>query len=122
MKEKYFIDIMVVDDDPEILDCFRSIFKNKKVHLYLTSSSTSAVEEMKQHSYDIAYIDLYMPVMNGIETMLRLKEINPQLSAIMISGFRNPRMLQSAKNSGAQDYLFKPLQVNDILNKAIVPN
>jgi len=64
---------------------------------------------------------MYMPVMNGMETMLRLKELCPSLIMTMISGFRNPYMLEAALNSGAENYLFKPLNVKEILLSTIVP-
>jgi len=113
--------IMVIDDDPEILDCFKSIFEKSGAHLFLSKNPVSAIEEFKRTPYNIAFIDLYMPVINGLETMERLKEINPDLVTIMISGFRNPKMLEIAKESGAQDYLFKPLDIKDILLSTIVP-
>ena len=121
MNSKNTLKIMVIDDDPEILDCFKSIFDKSGAHLYLCKNPVSAIEEMKHETYHIAFIDLYMPVMNGMETMTRLKEINPSLVAIMISGFRNPHMLEAAKRSGAQDYLYKPLNIKDILLSTIIP-
>lgn len=121
METKNNLRIIVIDDDPEILECFQSIFKGSGAHLFLTKSAISAIEELKRHPYHIAFIDLYMPVMNGMETMLRLKEICPTLIATMISGFRNPHMLEAALNSGAENYLFKPLNVKEILMSTIVP-
>jgi len=121
MNSKNTLKIMVIDDDTEILDCFKSIFEGSCAHLFLTKSPISAIEELKQQSYHIAFIDLYMPVMNGMETMQQLKEICPGLVTIMISGFRNPKMQKAAIRSGAQDYLFKPLNVKEILLNTIVP-
>ncbi len=121
MEQRNNLRIMVIDDDPEILECFKSIFEGSGAHLFLTKSSISAIEELKQQPYHIAFIDLYMPVMNGMETMLRLKELCPSLITTMISGFRNPYMLEAALNSGAENYLFKPLNVKEILMSTIVP-
>lgn len=121
MEEKNQLKIMVVDDDPEILESFKSIFHGSGAHLFLSGSAVSAIEELKQQSYHIAFIDLYMPVINGIETLTRMKEICPNIVAIMISGFRNPKVLEAAKSSGATDYLFKPLDINKVLLSTIVP-
>ncbi|MCK4715380.1 MAG: response regulator [Candidatus Marinimicrobia bacterium] len=120
MNSQNQLKIMVIDDNPEILDCFKSIFDKSGAHLFLSKNPVTAIEEFKRTPYNIAFIDLYMPVINGLETMERLKEINPDLVAIIISGFRNPKMPEIAKKSGAQDYLFKPLDIKDILLGTIV--
>ena len=121
MEQKNRLKIMVIDDDQEILDTFKEIFKDSGAHLFLAKSAISAIEEIKKRAYHIAFIDLYMPVVNGMETMLRLKEICPAIIATMISGFRNPHMLEAAKRSGAENYLFKPLDVKEILLSTVVP-
>jgi len=121
MEIKNSMKILVVDDDPEILECFKSIFKGSGAQLFLSNSAVSAIEELKRQSYNIVFIDLYMPVINGMETLMRMKEICPDIIAIMISGFRNPQILEAAKRSGAANYLFKPLDVKEILLSTIVP-
>ncbi|MBU4445156.1 MAG: response regulator [Candidatus Marinimicrobia bacterium] len=115
MNSKNTLKIMVIDDDPEILESFKKIFENSGFQLFLANNGVTAIEEMNHEKYHIAFIDLYMPVMNGLETMIRLKESNPDLIAVMISGFRNEQMLEAALKSGAHDYLYKPLDVQDII-------
>jgi len=115
MDSQNILKIMVVDDDPEILESFKKIFENSGFQLFLANNGVTAIEEMRHEKYHIAFIDLYMPVMNGLETMNRLKEGNPDLIAVMISGFRSEQMLETAIKSGAHDYLYKPLDVQDII-------
>ncbi|MCK4715381.1 MAG: response regulator [Candidatus Marinimicrobia bacterium] len=107
--------IMVIDDDPEILESFKKTFENSGFQLFLAKNGVTAIEEAKREKYHIAFIDLYMPVMNGLETMTHLKESNSDLIAVMISGFRNEQMLETAIKSGAYDYLYKPLDIQDII-------
>ena len=115
MDSQNTLKIMVIDDDPEILESFKKIFENSGFQLFLAKNGVTAIEEIKREKYHIAFIDLYMPVMNGLETMTSLKEGNPDLIAVMISGFRNEQMLEAALKSGASDYLYKPLDVQDII-------
>ncbi len=115
MDSQNILKIMVIDDDPEILESFKKIFENSGFHLFLSNNGVTAIEKMNHEKYHIAFIDLYMPVMNGLETMTRLKESNPDLIAVMISGFRNEQMLETAIKSGAHDYLYKPLDIQDII-------
>ncbi|MBU1065514.1 hypothetical protein KKC74_12030 [bacterium] len=53
MNSKNTLKIMVIDDDPAILDCFKSIFEKSGAHLFLTKSSISAIEELKQQPYHL---------------------------------------------------------------------
>ncbi|MDO9548427.1 MAG: response regulator [Candidatus Marinimicrobia bacterium] len=108
------LNIIVIDDDSEILDLFKSIFENTGFNLFLANSGIAAIEKFGEQHFHIAFIDLYMPGMDGLDTMIRLKEINPELIAVMISGFRNENMLERALKAGAYDYLYKPLDVQDI--------
>ena len=114
METTHTLNIMVIDDDQDILDSFKSIFDNTGLHLTCVNSGRSAIEQFKHNSFHIAFIDLYMPDMDGLETLIRLKELNPDVLAVMISGFRNEDMLEKALKSGAYDYLYKPLDVQDI--------
>jgi len=115
MSSKDTLKIMVVDDDLEILDSFRDIFKNSGFKLFVADNAKDAIEEMEREKYHIAFIDVYMPVMDGLVTLNNFKKINPDLITVMISGFRNEHLLEAAFKNGANDYLYKPLDVQDIL-------
>ncbi|MCD6204299.1 MAG: response regulator [Candidatus Marinimicrobia bacterium] len=114
MEKESTLNIIVIDDDPDILDSFKSIFKNSGFNLTCVTGGLRAIEEFHRQTFHIAFIDLYMPDMDGLETLIRLKELNNDLIAVMISGFRNEDMLEKAMKSGAYDYLYKPLDVQDI--------
>jgi len=114
MEKTTTLNIIVIDDDTNILDLFKSIFENTGFNLFLANSGKAAIEQSGKHHFHIAFIDLYMPEMNGLDTMIQLKEINPELITVMISGFRNEDMLERALKAGAFDYLYKPLDVQDI--------
>ncbi len=108
------LNVMVIDDENDILDSFMSIFENSGFNLFPAKSGKMAIEEMKKRHYHIAFIDLFMPEMDGLETLRQLKIINPDLIAVMISGFRNEDMLEKALKIGASNYLYKPLDVQSI--------
>jgi len=119
MQNPTTLNIIVIDDDKGILDSFESIFENTGFHLTTVNNGESAIEILSKHHFHIAFIDLFMPGMDGLETMIRLKEINPELIAVMISGFRNEDILERALQTGAYDYLYKPLDVQDIFGITI---
>ena len=114
MEKPSTLNIVVIDDDMEILDSFKTIFEHTGFNLFLSNSGKAAIEQSGKQHFHIAFIDLYMPEMNGLDTMIQLKEINPELITVMISGFRNEDMLERALKAGASNYLYKPLDVQDI--------
>lgn len=114
MSQPPTLNVMVVDDDPEMLISFQTIFENSGFHLVTAASGPKALEIARNQDFHIAFIDLFMPEMDGLETLKQLKDLNPDLIAVMISGFRNEDMLEKALQMGAYNYLYKPLDVQDV--------
>lgn len=114
MSQPPTLNIMVVDDDPEMLISFQTIFENSGFNLVTADGGPKALEIARKQDFHIAFIDLFMPEMDGLETLKQLKEHNPDLIAVMISGFRNEDMLEKALQMGAYNYLYKPLDVQDV--------
>ena len=113
------IKVLVVDDNHEILSIFSEIFKDSDLSIFTTDNGQSAILEMRNEEYDVAFIDVYMPNMNGLTTLKELKKIDPDLIAVMISGYKNESMLEEALKIGADEYLFKPLDIQSIMSTVV---
>lgn len=113
------INVLVVDDEKEILKCFEDIFENSNFSIFTANNGKAAVAELRKNHCDIAFIDICMPGIDGVETLKELKVINPNLKAIMISGFSNEDILEKALKMGAFSYLFKPLDIQNIIGVAV---
>jgi|UPI0003A8330D two-component system response regulator AtoC/two-component system response regulator FlrC len=111
--------IMIVDDDEQILGIFQEIFADESFQVFTAQNGARAITEMKRAKYDIAFIDIYMPEMDGLQVLAQLLLINPQLQAIMISGYQNISQLEKALSMGARHYLIKPLDMHDVLSVAL---
>ena len=74
------------------------------------------VKENGPWSIDIALIDIEMPLMNGLDLILQLKEINPDIHFIIITGHDDFKYMQKAIRLGVDDYILKPI-IPDILNE-----
>lgn len=114
MSKPKTLNVIVIDDDPEMLVSFQTIFENTGFNLVTANSGLKALEIARKQEFHIAFIDLFMPEMDGLDTLKEMKKLNPELIAVMISGFRNEDMLEKALKAGAYDYLYKPLDVQDI--------
>ncbi len=115
MTESAPLPIMVVDDDQAILEIFEEMFAQTNFRIVPFNNGSDAVRAAHQDKFPIAFIDLFMPGMNGLELLIELRKIQPELMAVMISGFRNESLLEQALRAGAYTYLYKPLGRPDIM-------
>jgi len=115
MENNKKFNVLVVDDDQNILDVFCDMFEDSPFKIIPASDGREAINKLKTNPCPIAFIDLYMPEMDGLQVLTALKEIQPTLTAVMISGFRNENLLESAIKMGAYDYLYKPLDRQDLM-------
>jgi len=115
MNKKDTIKIMIIDDEKDIRQTFKELFSHTYFHVFTAENGQKAVTEMLNQKYDIAFIDICMPVMDGIETLIELKKINPDLNTIMISGYSSEDVLEKSIKLGANFYLYKPLDIQNII-------
>lgn len=73
-----------------------------------------ACELCREESPDLVFLDITMPVMDGMETLSRIKEENPQIPVIMCSAMGQQSMVLETLNRGAMDFIVKPFRKEDI--------
>ena len=102
--------ILIVDDDADICDTLTQIFELQGYDVLSAGSGEEAVMMTKDKTFQIAFIDIKLPKIDGLETLLRLKEINPDIIVIMMTGFRNEvkEALDKAQAESAITCLYKP--------------
>lgn len=113
------ISILVADDDMDILLYFRAIFRNSQYKLHLASSGFEALEKAQKYRIELAFIDIMMPEMDGLQTLARWKKIQPNTQIVMISAYSDEKLVQQAIKEGAYTYLFKPLNKMDIFSVTV---
>ncbi len=110
------IRILVADDDPDILGYFSAIIRDPRYELYLVPNGARAIEEAENHKIDIAFLDIKMPEMGGIEALVCWKKFQPKTQIVMISSYSDENLVREAIQKGAYTYLFKPLNKMDIFS------
>ncbi|MCL2806889.1 MAG: response regulator [Coriobacteriia bacterium] len=106
--------VLVVDDDPSILEFFKSITKTMGVHCDIAESAQAALGLLDENGfYDIYFVDWKMPDINGIELTKKLREMSKEREersvVIMISATEWGAIENNAKQAGVDFYLPKPL-------------
>jgi two-component system response regulator HydG len=109
--------IMVVDDDPGTTSSLRFILENKGHRVGIASTGEQALEMAKETVYDIIFIDMKLPVINGLQTYLGIRKINPGVIAVMITGYRQEMFTETdlAMKEFAYSVLYKPFDMESLL-------
>ena len=108
--------ILVVDDDEAIRDALRVILEDD-YDVVCVDSGFKAVEEIKNQVFDLVFLDIVMPEMNGIEALRRIKAHDKNLDIIMVSAIDRAQEATDSIKYGAYDYITKPFDHEIILNR-----
>lgn len=108
--------ILVVDDDEAIRDALKVILEDD-FNVVSVDSGIKALEAIKLQRFDLVFLDVVMPEMDGIETLRRIKAYDKTLDVIMISAVDRAQEATDSIRLGAYDYVTKPFDHEIILNR-----
>lgn len=106
--------ILLVDDDGQILAFVSRQLRNSDYTVELARNGQEALEKAADALPDLVVLDLTMPVLDGVETILRLREWTA-IPIIVLSGRSEEQLKVRALDAGADDYLTKPFSVQELL-------
>ena len=109
--------ILVVDDDPATRITLRNILTKKSYEVEIAHTGEEAIAMVEEAVHDIIFIDMKLPTINGLETYLAIREINPQVVAIMMTAYRQEMadLVEEALQNHAYTCLYKPLEMEELL-------
>jgi two-component system nitrogen regulation response regulator NtrX len=107
--------ILVIDDEKSILQSLEGILIDEGFDVQSESSGVMALERIDEVMPDLVLLDIWMPGMDGIETLVKLKEAYPHLKVIMMSGHGTIETAVKATKLGAYDFIEKPLSLEKVL-------
>lgn len=107
--------VLVVDDEAGIRESLSGILTDEGYQVLTAASGEEALKEVEEHSPDLVLLDVWLPGMDGIETLKKIKKASPELSVVMISGHGNIETAVRATRSGAYDFLEKPLSLERVV-------
>ncbi|MDJ0622843.1 MAG: response regulator [Desulfocapsaceae bacterium] len=117
MKEKIDAKILLVDDEEEFLNTLTQRLEVRGLKVTGATRGQQAVELIDNQSFDIILLDLAMPGMDGFETLKKIKEKDPDAEIVMLSGKGSLLSGVEAVKLGAEDFLVKPVDLNDLLKR-----
>jgi two-component system nitrogen regulation response regulator NtrX len=107
--------ILVVDDEERIRQSLNGILKDEGYEVQEAKDGTQALKQVESDPPDLVLLDIWMPGMDGMEILERIKAQIPNLPVIMISGHGNIELAVKAVKLGAYDFIEKPLSLEKVL-------
>ena len=114
--------ILVVDDEEDVRDTLYNVLKSLNYEPYTAASGAEALEIIKTTSIDVVLSDLYMPEMDGIELLKRIRAVDAKMVFLMITAHPTVETAVEAIKKGAYDYLTKPFHIEEVrlkINRAL---
>jgi YesN/AraC family two-component response regulator len=112
------LNILIVEDDALIVTILEDILAKSKTRCKVLTAGLGApaMDLIANHRFDIALIDIWLPDVNGLEIIAKLKVISPKTVCHVITSQDDPGYAIQAKQLGAEQYILKPFTEKQILD------
>lgn len=110
------ISILIIDDEPSILKSLQGILIDEGYRVLLAKSGRKGLNILQSRKIDVVLLDHWLPDMNGVETLEKIKENSPEVNVILTSGHGTKESVTNAIKLGASDLLEKPLLSETLLS------
>lgn len=107
--------ILWVDDEIDLLRPYVIFLQEKNYEVLSATNGQDAIELCQTHNFDIVFLDENMPGISGLETLLRIKQIDATLPVVMITKSEEENLMDMAIGNKIADYLIKPVNPKQIL-------
>jgi nitrogen regulation protein NR(I) len=110
--------LLLIDDEADVQYSFRRIFDSPELELHTASGGEEGLRLIPKLKPDLVITDIRMAGLNGLETLRRIRQLDPKLPVILMTAYGTTQMAIEAMKLGAYDYLLKPFDVPKL--KALV--
>jgi excisionase family DNA binding protein len=114
-RNKKMINILVIDDTESVCNVMRRVLENEGHTTLTATSGKGGLEHLAEIKFDHIFLDLYMPDMNGVETLRRIREMDTRVPVTIITGRSDSMLIQQAELYGIQKVICKPFSTRDVL-------
>lgn len=106
--------VLVVDDDPGVQDMFKLFLKKAGFSRLIVSNGKEALAALNKQKFHLCFLDLVLPDITGDEIYKHVKQIDPTLPVVIITGYPDSQMLDNILKFGPVTVLKKPLKVEQL--------
>jgi two-component system, NtrC family, response regulator HydG len=108
-------DILIVDDNVSLDKTMSFILERKGYSVVIAENGVQALEHVRERPFDMIFIDIQMPLMNGTETYKEIKKIRPDAAVVMMTAYAVEDLVNEALDAGARGILYKPIDVERLI-------
>ena len=109
--------ILVIDDEPSLRQSFTRILQKEGHDVTTAANGKDGLSLVSEHPFDLVYLDIRMPDMNGLDVLKSIHEKFPELSVILFTAQPDLNSALDALRHGAKDYLLKPLKPQVLIER-----
>ena len=111
------LNIFIVDDNQDFAESLADLLILDGHHVELAFDGETAIEKFRGQNYDITFMDVKLPDMNGVESFFEIRKINPQAKVVLMTGYSVEQLVGQAVENGALGVLSKPIGMPQILEQ-----
>ena len=113
------IRVLLVDDEQEFVEVLAERLEVRDIVVTKAFSGDEALAAIKEKPVDVVILDVAMPGKDGVATLKEIKQFNPIIEVIMLTGNATVDSAVEGMRLGAYDYLMKPTETKDLLEKIV---
>lgn len=110
------INLLVIDDDPDLLSVLSGYFLSQGIRVFVANNFAEGLKQSERKRIDLTITDFKLGDGEGTDLLSHFRETHPESKLILISGFDDPTLEDTAKEHGAAVFLKKPLDMERLTN------
>lgn len=110
------VSILIVDDETGMRETPYDILEDMGYHTAIAVDGHEAIQKVKDNAFDVIFMDVKMPGMDGVETFKQIKGIQPDAAVVMMTAYAVEDLIKDALREGAYGVLYKPLDMERVIS------
>jgi len=106
--------LLLVDDEDDFRDTAADYFRRRGHHVTAVASGAAAIQAIQKEQFEVAVLDVHMPVLDGVSLVPRLLDEDDELQVLMLTGGATIDTAIASMKAGAIDYVTKPIRLSDL--------
>jgi DNA-binding NtrC family response regulator len=106
--------VLIVDDEVQLIKAFKKQLTEDGLSVVTATCAKDALSLLKEQTFDVAVLDIKLPDLDGVELLLRMKQAEPTVEVVMLTGYASVDTAIRSMKLGAYDYLTKPCKIAEL--------
>ena len=106
--------LLIVDDELDVREFAKNFFTKRKIECITASRGEEALELTRSQKPSLILLDIRMEGISGLDTLAKIREFDPRVKVIMVTGVEEKSAMDRAQELGVLDYIHKPLVLEEL--------